>query len=107
MGTNITFTINCNYRTPTTLYTPQSWFVAGIQVEIPCVEVVNKQTKSNRNNNNKTSSYSPYMLVSFTRNTPPIKCVKLFSWERVKTPSLKSPFALQSKDKTLLTPNFS
>jgi hypothetical protein len=30
MGSNVTCTINCNYRIATTLYTLETWFASGI-----------------------------------------------------------------------------
>jgi hypothetical protein len=48
MGSYITCTINCNYRTPTVLNTQQTWIVSGTQLKIFCIKEINN------NNNNPT-----------------------------------------------------
>jgi hypothetical protein len=40
VGNNITCIIYCNYRTAATLCTLETWFVSGILLPIPCINVI-------------------------------------------------------------------
>jgi len=52
MGSIFTCTINCNYRTATSLSTQETWAVLGTQLKILCIKEINTNTNTTTNNNN-------------------------------------------------------
>jgi hypothetical protein len=56
MGSNFTCTINCNYRTATTLSTQETRIVLGTQLKIPCIKDINTNTNTNTTNTNPKCS---------------------------------------------------